>query len=268
MTTITIGNKNDNETELYHAIENSKSGDTIKLLPGTYFSQSRPCVFTIKHNLTIIGQTHNPDAIQLNLGFLLGEGATLIAQNFALSFGGEHFNTIAMYDNSELFGRNLHISHTSKDKWDCVYGKSAHISLVNSKIDIDNLNSSSLDLYDCQLYLENTHVAGLITKQTDSSVKNAIIDDTIYLDDNSTLKFVDLTINSNDNQAFCELYALNNSKVTGQLLKTTSSAPTIGVAESNLNVNEFEPDLENITWYFDDNSEVLADSTRPYTSGL
>ena len=268
MTTIMIGKQNDNATELYKAIENSKSGDTIKLLPGIYFSQSQPYIFTIKHNLTIIGQTHNPDAVRLNCAFLLDEGAILIAQNLSFAYGENQFNTIAMYNNTQLFGRNLHISHNSQDKWDCLYGKNAQISLVNSTITINNLNAASLDLEDSQLYLENTHIAGLVTKQTDSSVKNSIIDSTIYLDNNSLLEFSDLTINSNDNQSFCELYALNNSTVAGQNLQTTSSSPTIALAESNLNINEFKPDLQNITWHFDDNSEVLADSIRPYTSGL
>lgn len=266
MKTITINNQFNKETQFYYAIENSHDGDTIVLTPGTYFAD-HPFSITIKHNLTIIGSSTNLDSVIMNCAFIIGGGNTVFMKNLTLNFTDDKFNTLAIYDKAEFYGENVHINHDNKYEWDTIYSKNSTISLTNSVISSHQIQGVALNLEDSQIILDHSKVDTLYLKKSECNLNGSTINVTMILSNKSSVHFSDLTINSPIKRDSKDLYAYNNSHISGSNLIFTNNYPIVEIHDSSVKLNQIKSNMSAISWQYEGQSDVTVDDVPPFNEG-
>lgn len=268
MRTITVGGHGDNDRQFEQALDESEDWDTIELLPGEYFSRTFPDTYSIKKNLTIVGRNDNLEAVKLNCAFVIGNKKILTLKNLSLNYPGIHLNTLSIYDQSEVFCDNVSINRTAPDKWNTVYVQNSALSLINSQILTGKkLGLVGLQLENSQVAIVNSVVQLLALKKSDGYLRNSTILFALGLEKQSTLTFLDLTIDALANLKYSDLFVWNKSNFKGHLLHFSKSTPTIDIFNSSFTSDNFDPTPKDITWKFDSNSNVSADGIKPETDG-
>lgn len=257
--------KVDNDFQLYTAITNSKADDIIKLKPRTYFIDN-PVAFNINHNLTIIGQFSNAKSTQINCVFVVGFQATFILKNLTIDYTLEGITTIALYDDSKLYGNNIIVGASRDGKFDTIYCKDSAISLVNSVIVTDEPDrpTTGLSLENSQMTAVNCTIKALLLKNSTGYLKDCLISYCIGLQEHSNLSYLGLAVDSSLNKHFCDFYIDDGSVATGINLKFCSPEPSLSITRSTFKNTTFISDFDDISWFFDDESTVLADDQEPH----
>jgi len=267
MKTIKVNNTN----QFKDAVKNSDAGDTIIMQPGEYFSNKRSEVLTIDKTLTIEGQYINAKAVKLNCAFIVSNNVTLIMKNLFMTSNDDHFNTLALYDNAELFGDNIIVDRDNtkyNGGWDTIFAKDAAVSLTNSDIVADRgSNHIGLSLENSQSMITDSNIYGLCLNNATAYLKNVLISYAIVLLKHSTLSYIDLALDSLCNKD-SDFYIADNSTVNGMNLKIVKKEPFIDVIGSKFQNDIFTNDSTGIRWCFDDASIILIDGKTPYNSGL
>jgi len=267
MKTINVNNTN----QFMDAVKNSVTGDTLVMQPGEYFSNERSEVLTIDKNLTIEGLYTNAKAVKLNCAFIVSSNTTLIMKNLFMTSNDDHFNTLALYDNAELFGDNIIVDRDNtkyNGGWDTIFAKDSAVSLTNSDILADRgSNHIGLSLENSQSMILDSNIYGLCLKNSITYIKNVLISYAIVLMKHATLSYVDLALDSLCNKD-SDFYIADNSTVNGVNLKIFKKEPFIDIIGSQFQNDIFTNDATGIRWCFDDASTILIDGKTPYNSGL
>lgn len=263
-----VGTKSNRELQLIQALDFAKPGDTIVLMPGNYFTPSEPNIFEIEKDVTIVGKTYDCDDVKIFGSFFIKKGASLTIENLTVNYTRDKFNTVMMYDNDHFTAKNVHIKHSVDDNWNPIYAQNSTLSLTNSTISSCNNETQCLSVENCQLYLANNWMDAIYLKSSQCLIKDTTVNVSVTLDYVSTLDFVNLHVNAFNSLDRDEFYVFDDSRVTGKNLYFSSKKPQICVCQSSFTNNIFNDGLENITWYFDEQSNVKADDVTPFTNGL
>jgi len=239
--------------------------DIIELLPGTYNFEDGASFFEIEHDLTIRGLSSNANATKLNCAFLLGDNRSLILKNLTISYNRDKANTIALYNNAQLYGNNIIVDRVLA-RWNTIYCQNSSISLLNSAIMADrDTNVTGL------LLEKNSHMIAIDTeiqllglRNSTAIVKNAVISYAVALQNHSKLSYINLTVDGRRNLDSSNFYIENQSCVDGVNLNFSKKDTFIDIIKSNFEGDNFLSGLNNIRWRFDDDSTVLADGNEPF----
>jgi len=257
---ITIGDQNNNDDQLSSAIINAKDGDVIELLPGIYFSAANPFICTIRRNITFVGRSKNKDDIKLYCSFTIGNKNIIILRNLTLAYTANSENTLSAYDGAEIYGNNVAIDRQTSDDWDTIYGQNSFFSFKDSAILTGaKTKTIGLSLENSQLFADNTSFQLLFQKNSQVYLKDATVLHRLELRQHSHLNFKNLKIDTSNVRIKNDLVVKSHSDISGEDLIFTKSSPQIRVLESNFKVDNFQPELEQIQFKFDDTSQVMAD---------
>jgi len=261
---ITIGNQNNNDDQLTDAIIDAKDGDIIELLPGTYFSAADPFICTIRRNVTFIGKTTNKDDVKIYCSFTVGAKNIIIFKNLTIRYYSDEDNTLSAYDGAEVYGDNIVIDRRTADDWDTIYGQNSFFSFKNSQILTGaKTKAIGLSLENSQLFADNTSFQLLFQKNSQVYLKDSIVFHKLELRQHSSLNFRNLTVDPGNVHHKNDLVVKSSSKISGQDLIFANDSPHIRILKGNFNVQNFQPDLEQIHFKFDNTSTVLADGKVP-----
>lgn len=255
-----------NTDELYDAFENVQNGDLIYLQPGKYFSAEKQYILNVTKDITIEGLGNGADkAILQNNAFLIGKGATLYLKNLTVKFDNSTLNTIAMYDNSQLFCNNAVITKQNPNGWNTIFAVDSSVSLVDTIVDTDaDNNTCSLDLKNSQLYAENSEIYFYYSNNTKSILKSCVINYSLCLADHSNLYFGDLDIDPLQNTGFSSCYITGKSTMEGDTIAIATDGTSVdSLAGSSFDVTNLLTDQSDIDWYFDDDASIQVDGYQP-----
>jgi len=257
---ITIGEQDDNDAQLSSAIINAQDGDVIELLPGTYFSIDDPFICTVRRNISLIGKSTNKDDVKVYCSFTIGAENIIIFKNMAITYTSDKDNTLSAYDGAEVYGDNISIDRQTSDDWDTIYGQNSFFSFKDSQI-LTGVKTKTigLSLENSQLFADNTLFQLLFQKNSQTYLKNSVVSQKLELRRYSKLNFRNLTIVSNNTQFKNDLAVKSNSKVSGQDLIFANNTPQVRILKSNFDVHDFQPELEQINFKFDNESKIQVD---------
>ncbi|MFC6176473.1 hypothetical protein ACFQAV_06450 [Companilactobacillus huachuanensis] len=256
------------DREFFNAINTADNCDTIVLKSGEYFS-SETMFLSIKKSLTIKGQYANAKATKINCGLFFGENTTVILENLLLTYDNEKGNTLALYDGAKLYCNNVIVNRTNESSWDTIYSSNSFISLKNSDIQADRQrNISSLSLENSQLMSVKSNIHLPLLVNSTAYLKDSFISYSIVLKKNSNLSFINLAIDSTQNNESSDFYVEGESTVNGDNLDFSKNEPFIDVLNSNFEGNDFFAGLDKVRWRYDTNSNVIIDGTEPFNNNL
>lgn len=260
-----VGNQQNKDDQLAQAIVDAQDGDVIELLPGTYFTTESPFICTIRRNLTFIGKSTNKDDIKLNCSFTVGAKNIIIFKNLTITFPANGENTLSAYDGAEVYTDNVCINRETSDNWDTIYGQNATFSFKDSQI-LTGLKTKAigLSLDNSQIFADNTSIQFLFQRKSKAYLKNSIVTNEFKLRQHSETYFRNLTLASYVVPHKNDLTVHSGSLFQGQDLIFTSPEPRLRIFKSTFEVNNFQPEPSQLHFKFDANSNVLADSKKPF----
>lgn len=245
-------------------IVEAQDGDTIELLPGTYFTKESPLVCTIGRNITIIGQSNNKEDVRLNCSFTVGEKKTVIFRNLTITFPANGENTLSAYDGAEVYANNVCINRETTDNWDTIYGQNATFSFKDSLIQTGKKTKAiGLSLDKSQIYADNTSIQFLFQRKSKAYLKNSIVINEFKLRQKSETHFSNLTLASYQVPHKNDLTVHSGSSFEGQKLTFTSPEPQLRIFKSNFKVTKLQPEPKKLHFKYDASSNVSADTKKP-----
>lgn len=254
--------------EIRAALANSQSGDIICVKPGSYFENDQPTQLRLVNKVTLQGMTDDAnDVVFKNAFIILGHASTIYLKNLTINLDCDKLNTIAIYDNSKVYGDNIIVNRTNPKQWNTVFCQDSDISLINSIITSDtDENTAALSLENSQLYAENTEIYFYASKNSQSIIKSTVIDYAVCLLNNSELYFNELVIDPQNNSNTSSCYLSDNSVFYGENIIFSENDCTIEVDtldNSTFDINNLKSDQRNLEWIRDDDATVLIDGERP-----
>lgn len=252
--------------QLYDAVKSSTANDVIELTAKSYFKDSQ-IALNIDHNLTITGHSINAKSI-INAAFIIGQATTLILKNLSVDFSDDGLTTVALYDNSQLYCNNVIIAANNNGKFDTIYCRDSAISLVNSVILTNEYNAVGLSLENSQMTAVNSNFNTLGFKNSTGYLKDCLVNEYVGVLNKSNLSFSGLAIDSRSTKNLSDLYVENGSKLQGNDLDLFAPNPSISVTNSSFDNIHFLSNIDNIDWFYDDDSEVSADGQEPRNSNI
>ncbi|WP_125772264.1 hypothetical protein [Companilactobacillus furfuricola] len=259
-----VGNQQNKDDQLAQTIVDAQDGDTIELMPGTYFSKESPLICTIGRNVTFIGQSTNKDDIKLNSSFTIGAGKTVIFKNLTITFPADSENTLSAYDGAKVYTNNVCINRETKDNWDTIYGQNATFSFKDTMILTGKKTKTiGLSLDQSQIFADNTSIQFLFQRKSQAYLKNSIVINELKLRQHSETHFNNLTLASYIVPHKKDLTVHSSSTFQGQTLILTSPKPQIRVHKAKFEVTNVQPEPNKLHFKFDKSSIVRADSKKP-----
>lgn len=253
-----------NTQEFLDTSNKFEENSVINLLPGEYFSLNDAMTLSIKNNITIQGQSAEPRDTIINARFLIGNHATVILKNVAIAFDNPKGNTIALYENSKLYGQNILVHRYNPHKWDTIYCKDSAISLNHCFVRSNDYdNTPGLCMENSQLYTNDTLIYFLVEHHSVAYLNGSVIDFSTNIDQNSSLFFDGIYIDSTINDGFSDFYVRGNSTIKGKDLCFSKDGLSIDIFDSTFEVTDFST-FYHANWHYDDKSNVIVDGERPF----
>jgi hypothetical protein len=125
------------------------------------------------------------------------------------------------------------------------------MSLENSQMTAVNSNFNTLGLKNSTVYL-----------------KDCLVNEYVGVLNKSSLSFSGLAIDSRSTENISDLYVEDESDLRGNDLSFAAPNPSISITNSNFDNVNFLSDINKIDWFYDDNSEVLANGQEPRNSNI
>lgn len=258
------------DKQLFNAVKNSATNDIIELESDSYFTDS-PATLPITHSLTITGRSPKAKST-INATFIIGSKPTkqtiLILKNLSVDFTGDNITTIALYDNSQLYCHNVIVSANNDSKFDTIYCRDSAISLDNSVVLTNEYNSVGMSLENSQMTAVNSNFNTLGLKNSIVYLKDCLVNEYVGVLNKSSLSFSGLAIDSRSTENISDLYVEDESDLRGNDLSFAAPNPSISITNSNFDNVNFLSDINKIDWFYDDDSEVLANGQEPRNSNI